>query len=224
MTRGDRTRTIVLSCVFVLWALSCLPCTVLSAASEDEITLAPARTAVGVDAFAALGQRHSSRSFLDKEVSLELLSDVLWAANGINRDNGKRTAPTAMGIYYTEIYVALDRGVYRYEPAVHKLVLVTKEDLKSRLGLQRDSARAFAVLILTAHMDEFPAMINRNDALLMAHATAGCIAQNVYLAAASLGLGTRMVAGFRKDEVQQGLGLDQDELPLYVMPLGYATD
>lgn len=191
---------------------------------EKEIKLDPPAASLNIDLIDALKSRHSSRDFLDKTLSPRDLSTVLWAADGVNRENGKRTAPAPYGKNVVAIYVAMKQGVYLFEPVGHKLISVSDKTINGKIGSQGDIAKASHVLILVGKINEFPFIVRKEDRLRMANATAGTIAQNVYLAANALQLGTRLVEGLNQKEIKETLDLKDDEIPLYIMPLGYPKE
>ncbi len=146
----------------------------------------------------ALKERQSIRSYSAKPLPLQTLSDLLWAADGINRpESGKRTAPTAMNQQELDIYVVLADGVYLYEPKEHALQSVVKGDFRKLCGKQDFVAGAPVNLILIA---DFKKMGNLDDEKkrYFAAIDAGYISQNVYLFCASAGL-----AGVARASVDQ---------------------
>jgi len=187
----------------------------------NDIKLEKPVSNLNVDLISALENRKSTRNFSAKPVSPEDLSTILWAANGINRSDGKRTAPAPMGIYLIQIYVASSTGTYFYDPSKGVLKFISDKNIKGMVGRQADIPHASYVLILTAKLDMLPSRVNNESKIAMANATAGCIAQNVYLTAAALGIGTRIVAGMNIEGITGELKLVSDEVPLYIMPLGY---
>ena len=90
----------------------------------------------GISLMQALKKRKSTREFTDKRLTLQQLSDLLWAADGVNRPNGKRTAPAAMAMYSVDIYAVLPEGVYLYDVAKHELRLVAEGDHRKLAGTQ----------------------------------------------------------------------------------------
>lgn len=191
--------------------------TFVSAAGTDIKLEAPAKT-LHVDLMDALKSRQSTRGFVAKEISLQDLATILWAANGINRDNGKRTAPSALGKYFIDIYVATNQGLYLYEPTGNLLKWVSNNNIKSQAGTQADIGTASDVLIMVA---DYHVLGNDGERVAVANGTAGTIAENVYLTAAALNLGTRLVASVNAKAIRENLNLNQDQVPLYIMPLGY---
>ena len=188
--------------------------------SSNVINL-PARPAKSnVDIVAALEQRRTTREYAPATLSLEDLSAILWAANGVNRPDGKRTAPSAHGRQYIDIYVVADNGGYLYDANGHKLVEVTDRKVKDRVARQGHIAASSHVLVLMADLSRVPGS-TEDTKLWWAHSTAGTIAENVHLMAAARGIGTGIVAGIKVDEIRRALSLPMEAVPLYVMPLGY---
>lgn len=188
--------------------------------SSNVINL-PARPAKSnVDIVAALEQRRTTREYAPATLSLEDLSAILWAANGVNRPDGKRTAPSAHGRQYIDIYVVADNGGYLYDANGHKLVEVTDRKVKERVARQGHIATSSHVLVLMADLSRVPGS-TEDTKLWWAHSTAGTIAENVHLMAAARGIGTGIVAGIKVDEIRRALSLPMEAVPLYVMPLGY---
>jgi nitroreductase len=185
-----------------------------------EIVLPPRPENAGMDLAQALALRQSTRQYKAGKLTPADLSAILWAADGVNRPNGKRTAPTAHGRRYLDIYLVGEEGAYRYEAPEHKLVLVNPANLKGAVGVQAHVAAASHVLVLVADLGRVGGAGDREQKIKYASATAGCIAQNVYLMCAARGLGTVLVAGLRPQEISAGLGLTPEQEPLYIMPLG----
>ncbi|HEX2953029.1 MAG TPA: nitroreductase family protein [Bacillota bacterium] len=190
----------------------------------SDIMLKPSPDSLAKSLYYTLKNRHSSRDFAEHEVSLKDLSTILWAANGVNRATGRRTAPAPYGKNVVAIYVATKKAAYLYQPEHQRLKFVSYEVLNHRIGTQEDIQKASDVLILVGRIREYPPIVSTNERIQMAHATAGCIAQNVYLAANALKLGTRLVEWINVKEIKRGLDLKDDEIPLYIMPLGYAKE
>jgi SagB-type dehydrogenase family enzyme len=187
-----------------------------------DVVLPKRPAAVQADLVKALENRKSVRDYTAARLSLQDLSAILWAANGVNRDYGRRTAPSAFGNEYIDIYVVSDEGAWRYDASVHRLKAAAPAGLKARLASQRFVGRASHVLVLVADPGKFPGFFaSSEERLRWAHATAGAIAQNVYLMSAASGVGTCLVAGIDGEAIRKGLGLSAEAMPLYVMPLGY---
>lgn len=191
------------------------------AGQGQDIALEPFSHQFSKDLGNALISRESCRDFSAQEVSLKNLSAVLWAANGVNREKGKRTAPAPYGKYVIDLYVVMEKGVYLYLPDEHSLQFVSERAIKDKVGKQGDIKKASHVLVMVAKTHRLPFIVKKENRLPMAHATAGCIAQNVYLAASALDLGTRLVEGLNEKIIKETFALQKEEEPLYIMPLGY---
>ncbi|MFA7485887.1 MAG: nitroreductase family protein, partial [Phycisphaerae bacterium] len=100
------------------------------------IELPQPRTEGGMPLMQALKQRKTSREFSDEKLPMQVLSNMLWAACGVNRPDGKRTAPTAMNQQQIDVYVSLEEGLYFYDAALNTLKLVLKEDIREATGPQ----------------------------------------------------------------------------------------
>lgn len=179
---------------------------------------------------AALEARRSLRSYSGDPLSLEDVSQLLWAAQGVT-DSGRgfRTAPSAGATYPLEVYVVagkvtgLSEGVYRYDPGSHRLHVESTEDLREALykaALQQAAVRnAPVVLVMTGVYERTTARYGERGVRYV-YMEVGHAAQNVYLQAASLGLGTVVIGAFDDSKVQEIMDLGEDEHPLYLMPVG----
>jgi len=171
----------------------------------------------------ALLERRSIRTYKDEPLTLAGVSQILWAAQGItDPKTGHRTAPSARALYLLEVYlisgnvIGLPMGIYKYQPQGHELVKVAEGDFKSKLfqGVsQAPIKNAPAVLV-------FSGMSERSTNPNWMYLEAGHAAQNVYLQAVSLKLGTVVMAGFKDEEVRKALNMSPKEQPIYIMPIG----
>ena len=160
-----------------------------------------------------LNQRKSSRDFIDKDIPINTLSDLLWAANGFNRED-KRTAPTANNRQEIELYVTLKSGVYFYDAKNHLLKLIKSGDYRKAVGTQDFVAIASLNLIFVADM-------KKASSKEYAYTDCGFISQNVYLFAASEGLGTVVRGSFNKDSLAKLLSLPSHQEVLLTQTVGY---
>ncbi len=146
----------------------------------------------GLSTMEALKKRKTERNISDKKLTLQQLSEVLWAADGINRPNeGKRTSPAAMAKYAVDIYVVLPEGVYLYDVAKHELTPVVKGDFRKESGMQEFVYIAPVNLVYVLNLKNWQNMSipeQKRDRWIAVEL--GCIAQNVHLYCASEGLGT----------------------------------
>ena len=149
---------------------------------------APQKTG-GMPLMEALSKRATARAFNSKELSSQQLSSLLWAGFGINRPDGKRTAPSARSFQETDIYVLLKQGAFVYAAASNKLELVVAEDIRALGGTQDFVKDAPVTLVFVAD----PAKMgdgSKENKLNTANIGVGYISQNVYLFCASEGLVT----------------------------------
>lgn len=177
----------------------------------------------------ALGSRRSVRGFAPRPLRLTDVSQLLWACQGISGPGGLRTAPSAGALYPLEVYLVagevegLAPGIYRYIPAEHALETVRNGDFRIELSesaLNQAAVRdAPAVLVIAAVYERTTGKYGERG-IRYVDMEAGHAAQNVYLQAGSLDIGTVSIGAFHDGEMQKILSLE-DETPLYLMPMGY---
>lgn len=156
----------------------------------DAVILPPPALAPQVSLDQALKGRRSTRAFLTDTLPLESLSTLLWAGFGVNRTSTLgRTAPSAHNWQEIEVFASFAEGTYRYDPRGNRLLLVSAEDLRRHTGTQDFVAAAPVNLVYVA---DFARMADSHDEerRFLAGADAGCIAQNIYLCCAGMGLAT----------------------------------
>ena len=172
----------------------------------------------------AMARRRSVREFTNEPLTLEEISQLLWAAQGITRGWGGRTAPSAGALYPLELYVATSDGLYHYIPDGHKAEIVSRDDLRQviwRAGLRQEAIRqAPAVFVITA-VYERTAVKYGDRAERYVHLEAGHAAQNLLLQAVALDLGAVPIGAFYDDQLTEGLSLPSDQVPLYLIPVGH---
>lgn len=178
----------------------------------------------------ALSKRRSIREYSEEPLTLTELSQLLWAAQGItNREQGFRTAPSAGALYPLELYVAvgnvtdLPAGIYHYQPDGHVLLKVSEGDKRielSNVALGQSAVRDGAVVIVFAAIYERTTSKYGDRAIRYVHIELGHAAQNVYLQAVSLDLGTVVMGAFDDQKVKEIMHMQAQEQPLYLMPIG----
>lgn len=177
----------------------------------------------------ALNQRRSVRTYGDGPVTLQEVSQLLWAAQGITHSSGYRTAPSAGALYPLDLYLTggrvtnLPDGVYHYRPRDHMLVRRGNEDRRADLtaaALNQSWVRRGAVVIAIVGVYERTTQKYGDRGRRYTHIEVGHAAQNVYLQAEALDLGTVMVGAFDDQKVQSVLGLSDREQPLALLPVG----
>lgn len=177
----------------------------------------------GLPLLEALDERRSGRQFRPEPVPLSVLSNLLWAADGINRpETGGRTAPSALNAQEIAVYVALASGVYVYEPKAHVLNRVADGDARRVTGYQQFVDEAPVELIFVAdhsHNRLVPSNLRR----LYAAVSAGAICQNVYLFCASAGLVTVARGWFDRHALAEALALHRGQEVMLAQTVGYSA-
>jgi len=170
-----------------------------------------------------LQARRSVRSFTDEPLTMEEISQLLWAAQGITREPDLRTAPSAGAKYPIELYVVTRKQLLHYVPEGHRVEVLRREDLMPAIG--RASTQDFvstcpAMLVITAVHERVQAKY-KDRFVRYVRLESGHVAQNIVLQAVSLGLGAVTVGGFRDRVVTKALGLPEDHAPEYLIPIGH---
>lgn len=169
----------------------------------------------------ALNERHSSRQFSSQELSLTQLSNLLWAANGINRpESGKRTAPTARNFQDMDVFVIMAKGIYRYEATKHVLLGIHQGDYRKVTGTQDFVQNAALNLVLVSDLAKMKDT-NEETSMLYAGIHAGCIIQNIYLHCASEGLNTVTRASFDNQMLAKLLNLTGKQKVVMAQTVGF---
>jgi nitroreductase len=188
--------------------------------SPTSIPLPPPEKHGGLPLMDALARRRSSREFAPDPLPAPLLSGLLWAAYGVNRNDGGRTAPSALNAQEIDVFVALPSGAYRYDAAAHALRLVAAGDLRRVTGYQDFVDEAPMDLVYVAdHARMRLVPVGQRESY--ASAAAGAIAQNVYLFAAGNGLATVIRAWIDRAAIADALGLTHDQQVLLSQTVGY---
>lgn len=169
-----------------------------------------------------LSDRQSVRTFSTKALTLQDLSDLIWAANGINRpESGKRTAPSAMNKQEIEVYAVFASGTYLYDAKTHVLIPVYQGDLREALADRQASVKeAPVILLLVANMEKVGKSEERFR--MMSAADAGIVSQNINLFCAATGLVTVPRAYMNTEVIKKALNLNDQQLLLLNNPVGYA--
>ena len=183
--------------------------------------LPPPRSEGGQSLTAALKLRRSTREYSDRPLPAQVLSDLLWAAFGINRPaSGDRTAPYWRHVMVIDIYLAMADGVWLYEPKAHKLLPYAKEDFRAQTGLQDFVATAPLNLVYVAHGERMTD-ISPEERRLYASVDTGFIGQNVYLFCASEGLATVFRGAVDGLKLGQALKLPDQQFVTFAQTVGY---
>lgn len=194
--------------------------TICSGQVIETIPLPTAEKKGGMPVMEAFQLRKTQRSFSSKELTSQQLSNLLWAAYGINRPDGFRTVPAAKNWYEYDIYVLKSDGWFLYEATKHALLKMGNEDLRVYGGTQ-DFVKAAPVILV--YVAEFERMTNTTDELrkFFSAVDVGYISQNVYLYCASEGLATIILGQVDKVKVREVLKLKPTQQVMLSQPVAY---
>ncbi len=182
--------------------------------------LPPALRTGGMPVMEALAARRSSRDFdTSRNLDLQTLSNLLWAAWGINRTKG-RTAPSSHNRQEIDLYVFLSSGVYRYNQVDHSLEMLFEEDMRAATGTQPFVGCAPVEIALISNTSKITGKTPQG-VIESTYADTGFICQNIYLFCASEGLGTVARALVPKEELAAKLRLVPDQIITLVQTVGY---
>ncbi len=168
----------------------------------------------------ALKARHSARAFLPRNLPDQVLANLLWAADGINRDDGKRTAPSAMNWQEVDIYLATAEGLYLYDAKAKNLVVISTGDARAATGAQPFVKDAPLNLVFVADHARM-GKASHEDKMVFSAADTGFISQNVYLFCASEGLDTVVRVPPDRDALAKALKLRPDQKVVLAQTVGY---
>lgn len=187
-----------------------------AAVAAETMPLPPPQKSGGTELFTLLANRRSERKYRTEPPTERELSTLLWAGFGVNRADGRRTAPSAVNRKEITLYAILADGAYKYLPATNELTKVCAEDLR---GLVSGNVTAPAYILLVADLkraasDEYAAI------------DTGYISQNLYLAANALGMGSCAIGAFRRDEkalalLAEKLKLAAEDKPMLSQAVGH---
>ena len=176
---------------------------------------------IGKPLMQVLNSRQSTRVFTTKQLPIQEISNLLWAAFGINRtDEGKRTAPSARNWQDIDIYVFLPEGVYIYRAKDNKLEQISNVDLRSMAGVQDFVKTAPLNLVYVSDQSKMETA-SKEDKMMYSGADVGFIAQNVYLYCSSQDLGVVVRAMVDKKALAEKLNLKQGQVIVLAQTIGY---
>lgn len=167
-----------------------------------------------------LKERKSLRQYRPDKMPPQVISNLLWAAFGINRPDGKRTAPTARNRQDIDIYICMAEGTYLYDAKAHALKLVAEEDLRALTGTQPYVKEAPVNLVYVADLSKM-GNVSEDERSLFAGAHTGFISQNVYLFCASEGLSTVVRALIDRPALAKAIKLRSDQKIVLAQCVGY---
>jgi nitroreductase len=192
------------------------------ARAQDQISLPAPQTDGGIPLMQALKKRHSSREYSEKPLPPQVLSNLLWAAWGINRTEGNlRTAPSARNTQDIDIYVTMANGVWLYDAKLHRLVQHMPDDLRGETTTNQPFVKTAPVNFVYVSEGARTSNVAEADRALYAMADSSVIAQNVYLFCASEGLATVMRALVPGEKLAQRMKLRATQKIYLAQTVGY---
>jgi SagB-type dehydrogenase family enzyme len=201
---------VIVSFITVSWAAELLP-----------LKLPPPNLNSGKSLMQSLQARKSSRDFSTKKLPVEVISNLLWAAYGINRpESGRRTAPSAVNWQEVDVYVAMADGLYLYNAKEHVLKPVIKQDIRELTGKQTFVKDAPVNLIYVADYSRMGGG-NAEERNSYSAADTAFIAQNVYLYCASEGLATVVRGSIDRDALAKAMQLRDNQKIVLSQTVGY---
>jgi SagB-type dehydrogenase family enzyme len=221
-SEGDNTVKILI-CVSFCLAVSALlsSSAFLSAQELKPIKLPKPQTDIGKPLMQVLNARQTAREFSERTLPLQELSNLLWAAWGINRpDSGKRTAPSASNRQEMDVYAVTADGAYLYDAKENALIPSVEGDIRAQTGRQPFPATAPLNLVYVADYTKMANVPEKNRVFLSA-ADTGFISQNVYLYCASQGLATVVRAMVDKPALEKAMKLRPDQKVILAQTVGY---
>lgn len=193
---------------------------VMCSLTAQNIKLPEPETEGGKPFYNVLKDRQTNRNFSDTPLEKQELSNLLWCANGINRPDGKRTAPSARNCQEIDIYVLTKNGIYLYEPKEYVLLQLSRKDIRKNVSKRCEfTADAPVVLVYVANYDKMKGF--DKDAREFYGATdCGFVSQNVYLYCASVGLNTVVLGAIEREDLRSILKIENGKVVL-AQPVGY---
>ena len=194
---------------------------VAATCAADTVKLPPPDRDSGVTVVQALKARHSERTFSDRDIPLETLSGVLWAANGFNRPD-KRTNATGLNKQEITVFAIMKSGAYRYDAKGNALVKVCGEDLRPAIAAQQPVAATAPVSLLVAADLSDPVYTGARSSL--SNYDAGIVSGNIYLYCAANGLSTVCRASMDREALKKALKLGDKTVIHLNHPIGYPAE
>jgi len=192
----------------------------ISVAAPEYIMLPNPDINGGKPIMETLSQRKSGRDYKADKLSNRVISNLLWAAFGVNRpESGKRTAPSAMNRQEVDIYVATEKGLFLYDFTQHALLILSENDIRGVVGTQDFVKNAPLCLIYVADFERMDGGIE--DKIFYSAIDTGYISQNVYLFCSSEGLSTVAVGWVDKAALAKAMELRNTQSIIITQPVGY---
>ncbi len=197
-----------------------IPAALVTAQELKPIALPAPQTSGGKPLMQALKERQSTREYGPEKLSPQVLSNLLWAAWGVNRADGRRTAPSASNRQEIDVYVITADGAYVYDAKANALNLVVTGDIRKSAGTQEFIVQAPLNLVYVADFSKMGGS-DESSKNATSNADTGFIAQNVYLFCASEGLGVVVRGSAPRAELAKALKLRPDQRVTLAQTVGY---
>ena len=207
--------------LLALVTLIAIACTAVAAQNLSPIKLPAPQTDGGKPLMQVLKARQSAREYGSEKLPPQVLSNLLWAAWGINRPDGHRTAPSASNKQEIDVYVVMPEGAYIYDAKAHALNPVASGDLRAVTGTQPFPATAALNLVYVADMTKAGRPATDPQQAMNVGADAGFISANAYLYCASEGLATVVRASVDKGALGKALKLRETQVIVLAQSVGY---
>ena len=208
--------------IFCLLTVFLLGLTGAQAQSLKTIKLNTPDKTRGAAVMKALEDRHSVREFADQELSDQDMADLFWAAIGVNREDGRRTAASAMNKQDVDLYAFMEEGVYLYDPKEHQLNPVIEGDYRNLIaGRQTSIATAPVCLLIVSDYSRFGTVGSEAERIRWGAFDAGLVSQNIALFCSGCGLATVPRGAMEYDALVKLLNLSDTQIPVINNPVGY---
>ena len=198
---------------------------------EENIKLPEPQKTLGFPLMKAMAQRRSIRKWKDAPVSMQDLSNLLWAACGVTKEKSgktksKRTIPSACNSQEIRVYVLLENGTFLYNEEKHELVKILAKDIREFIGTQKMMKRAPMGLIYVADLSRMtsPFVRGKEAQRFSAWVDTGYVSQNVYLYCTAAGLGTVALGLIDREKLRKLMGLKEHEKIVLNQAVGYLLD
>ncbi len=193
---------------------------IMMADAQEVVKLPAPRTSGGMPLMQVLKERHSTREFAPEQFPLETLSNLLWAAWGINREDGRRTAPSARNSQEMDIYVAKSDGLFLYEAKEHQLRKISGDDIRAATGTNEYVKDAALNLVYVADLTR--GNLKGADIIeFYTGADTAFLAENVYLFCTSEGLATVVRGSIDRTNLAKLMKLRPDQKITLAQSVGY---
>jgi SagB-type dehydrogenase family enzyme len=213
-------RRLILDAIRLAAALTILAAAGAYAQEPKTVPLPKPQITGGKPLMQALNERMTRREFSPEKLSPQMLSNLLWAAFGINRPDGRRTAPSASNMQEIDLYIAMADGVYMYDAKAHALQLSLQQDARAATGTQPWVATAPLNLVYVADYAKMGKQSDE-DKRFYSGTDTGFVAQNVYLFCASEGLAAVVRGGIDRPVMEKALTLRPDQHVVLAQTVGY---